>query len=167
MNVEIERKYLLKSIPNKRPAETIQIEQWYFKNDDGIWERARSCHSDINGFYFIHTIKTHISDKSNMEDECSMTLEDFNQFVKNCKKTPKESTVISKTRYVIPHNKDGLYWEVDVFKNNHHLIVAEIEIPSEDYEVKLPKFIKKKLLLDVTGMKQFTNRSLSDKVKTL
>jgi hypothetical protein len=43
--------------------------------------------------------------------------------------------------------------------------IAEIEIPSEDYNLVLPEFISKKSLLEVTGMKQFSNRSLSIKLK--
>jgi CYTH domain-containing protein len=43
--------------------------------------------------------------------------------------------------------------------------VAEIEIPSEDYELEIPEFIQKKNLLEVTGLKQFSNRSLSNRVK--
>ena len=61
MNIEIERKFLLKAIPNKKPIEKIEIFQWYLKNSEGIWERARSCYSNINGFYFTHTIKKSIA----------------------------------------------------------------------------------------------------------
>jgi CYTH domain-containing protein len=55
-------------------------------------------------------------------------------------------------------------WEVDLFKDRCHLIIAEIEIPTEDYDLKIPEFINKKLLMEVTGLKQFTNRSLSIKL---
>jgi len=32
-----------------------------------------------------------------------------------------------------------------------------------EYEVKIPKFINDRLLMEVTGMKQFGNRNLSNK----
>jgi hypothetical protein len=32
-----------------------------------------------------------------------------------------------------------------------------------EYEVQIPKFISDKLLMEVTGMKQFGNRNLSNK----
>ena len=32
-----------------------------------------------------------------------------------------------------------------------------------EFEVKIPKFINDKLLMEVTGMKQFSNRNLSNK----
>jgi CYTH domain-containing protein len=159
MNIEIERKFLLKAIPSKAPSETIQILQWYLKNSDGIWERARSCYSEVKGFYFVHTIKKNIAPGINEEDEKLITSDEFNQFVERCKSS--QSKYISKERLVYP---DGdLKWEVDVFNNGHHLIVAEIEIPSIDYDVQIPKFISDKLLMEVTGMKQFGNRNLSNK----
>ena len=160
MNIEIERKFLLKAIPDKTPDEVIEIFQWYLKNDNGIWERARSCYSDIKGFYFIHTIKKNISPGVNEEDEKYITPEEFNSFVEKCKMS--QSRYISKERLVYK-DKSDLKWEVDVFNNGHHLIVAEIEIPSIDFEIELPTFIKDKLLIEVTGLKQFGNRNLSNK----
>jgi CYTH domain-containing protein len=133
--------------------------QWYLKNSDGIWERARSCYSEVKGFYFVHTIKKNIAPGINEEDEKLITSDEFNQFVERCKSS--QSKYISKERLVYP---DGdLKWEVDVFNNGHHLIVAEIEVPSMEYEVQIPKFISDKLLMEVTGMKQFGNRNLSNK----
>ena len=162
MNIEIERKYLLKAIPNKEPIEIIEIFQWYLKNSEGIWERARSCYSDQKGFYFVHTIKKNIAPGINEEDEKVITPEEFNEFVEKCKVS--QSRYISKERLIYP---DGdLKWEVDVFNNGHHLIVAEIEVPSMEFEVKIPKFINDKLLMEVTGMKQFGNRNLSNKYVT-
>ena len=159
MKLEIERKFLLKSMPDISPSEIIKIDQYYIKNSDGIWERARSCYSDVKGFYFVHTIKKNIAPGINEEDEKVITSEEFNQFVERCKVS--QSKYISKERLIYP---DGdLKWEVDVFNNGHHLIVAEIEVPSMDFEVKIPKFISDKLLMEVTGMKQFGNRNLSNK----
>jgi CYTH domain-containing protein len=166
MKLEIEKKFLLKALPDKKPIESIHINQWYMKNESGIWERARSCYSDKKGFYFIHTIKTYVSEGINMEDEHRMTVDEFNKFVKKCKKS-SEARYISKERLIYPHHKDGLYWEIDLFRNGHHLVVAEIELPNKEYQVELPDFINKKMLLDVTGLSQFSNKNLSNKVKTL
>ena len=165
MNLEIERKFLLKSIPDKKPIDRIKINQWYRKNSSGIWERARSCYSDENGIYFIHTIKTHVSPGVNMEDEKHLTSSDFNDFVKKCKKS-SEARYIFKERFIYEHHEHDLLWEVDVFQNEHHLIVGEIELKSEDYDLTLPKFIKNELLMEVTEFKQFSNKNLSNKVKT-
>ena len=105
MNIEIERKFLLKAIPNKKPIETIEIFQWYLKNSEGIWERARSCYSNINGFYFTHTIKKSIAPGVSEEDEKSITSDEFNQFLENCKE--------SSLRFIEP---SVLNLEIKLFK---------------------------------------------------
>jgi CYTH domain-containing protein len=165
MNIEIERKFLLKALPIKTPIDRIKINQWYRKNSKEIWERARSCYSDEKGIYFIHTVKNSVKIGVNEEIERDLTAEEFNFFVKKCKES-SEARYIFKERLIYPHNKDGLIWEVDVFQNEHHLIVAEIELPTEDYKLKLPKFIKDNLLMEVTHLSQFSNKNLSNNVKT-
>lgn len=50
------------------------------------------------------------------------------------------TAVISKTRYLIINDKNN--WEVDDFHGkNHGLILAELEIPQEDYNVSIPHWI--------------------------
>jgi CYTH domain-containing protein len=160
--IEIERKFLLKSIPDGKPSETIKIKQWYLKVD-GIWERARSMESNIYGIKWVHTIKTRISDSSNIEEERDLSKDEFDDFVKRCKASKQNAKYITKQRRIYPDGE--LKWEVDVFSQKCHIIVAEIEIPTEDYDLKIPDFIQKKNLLEVTGMKQFSNRSLSNRIK--
>jgi len=162
MKLEIERKFLLKAIPDIKPEETIEIFQWYRKNSKGIWERVRSCYSDKKGFYFVHTIKRNIGKGINEEDEKIISADDFNKFVDKCKNEKSQARYISKERLI--YLQDDLKWEVDVFNNGHHLIVAEIEIPTIDYTVEMPDFIKDKLLIEVTGLKQFSNKNLSNHV---
>jgi CYTH domain-containing protein len=165
MNLEIERKFLLKSLPEVQPEQIVEIHQFYFKNQEGIWERARSWSSSNGDLKYIHTIKKNVSKISNLEEEYLMTLKQFNDFKTRCYKTPNESKYIKKVRYIY---KDGdLKWEVDEFNNGYKLIIAEIEIPTEEYEVIAPEFIKDLVLIEVTGMKPFSNRSLSIKIKNL
>jgi CYTH domain-containing protein len=163
MKIEIEKKFLLKAIPDLEPEEIIEIFQWYRKNSAGIWERARSCYSNKKGFYFVHTIKKNIGKGVNEEDEKFITAEEFNKFVDKCRNPKSQARYISKERLVYPQG--DLKWEVDIFNNGHHLIIAEIEIPTEDYKVTIPDFIKDKLLMEVTGLKQFSNKNLSNNVK--
>lgn|SRR5574343_1112072 len=161
-HIEIERKFLLKAMPSREPDEKITIDQWYWKNEKNIWERARTYHSDINGDTWIHTIKKSIGKGINIEDEKSLTKEEFNSFVDKCLIKGNEARFISKERWVY---KDGnLKWEVDKFDNGYHLIVAEIEIPSKDFKFKMPDYIKPLLLMEVTNKKKFSNRNLSLKV---
>jgi len=161
--IEIERKFLLKAMPDILPSEIIKIDQFYFKNKEGIWERVRQYDSNVNGKKWIHTIKYRINDMSNEEVEKEISKKEFDKFKTKCYTNKLNARHIRKERWVYP---DGdLEWVVDLFKDNYHLIIAEIEIPSEDYELNIPEFINKKSLLEVTGLKQFSNRSLSIKLK--
>lgn len=163
--IEIERKFLLKAIPDITPIEKVKIDQFYFKNEEGVWERVRQWDSNINGKKWVHTIKTKISDCSNKEIEKDITKSEYYKFRKMCKANKSNSKFIKKERWIYP---DGdLYWEVDIFKDRCHILIAEIEIPSENYDLKIPEFISKKSLLEVTGMKQFSNRSLSISVSRM
>ena len=78
--IEIERKFLLKGVPDLKPDEVIKIKQWYLKVD-GIWERARSMDSNISGIKWVHTIKTRVSEISNIEEEIYLSETEFNSFV--------------------------------------------------------------------------------------
>jgi CYTH domain-containing protein len=162
MKLEIERKFLLKSLPKTDPKQKVEIDQYYLKNSSGIWERARTWNSSNGDSKFIHTIKKNVSKGVNIEDEYDMTLEQFNDFKEKCLTSPSESRFIKKVRHIYP---DGnLYWEVDEFDNDYKLIIAEIEIPKKTFKLTIPNFIKEVMLLEVTGMKQFNNRNLSLKI---
>ena len=161
--IEIEKKFLLKAMPDVLPTEVVKIDQFYFKNKEGVWERVRQWNSNLYGKRWIHTIKTKISDFSNEEIEKDITKLEYEEFKKGCRQKKSNSRYIKKERWIYP---DGdLYWEVDIFKDKCHIIIAEIEIPSEDYDLNIPEFISKKTLLEVTGQKLFSNRSLSIKLK--
>lgn len=162
MPLEIERKFLLKTLPSLDAKDSIKIEQLYLKNGN-IWERVRSWESIKTGEKkWIHTVKTSMGKGINMEDEKLISEEEFLDFKNLCLTKGSESRQIFKTRHIYPNGK--LYWEVDEFHNDYRLIVAEIEIPNKDYKVEIPKYVSDLILLEVTGLKQFSNRSLSLKI---
>jgi CYTH domain-containing protein len=162
MKLEIERKFLLKSLPKKSPDQSVDIEQFYLKNESGIWERARTWFSSNGDKKYIHTIKKNVSKGVNIEDEYLMEEDDFLKFRDSCFKLNVESRQIKKVRHIY---KDGsLFWEVDEFKDDYQLIIAEIEIPKKTFKLTIPDFIKEVMLLEVTGMRQFNNRNLSLKI---
>lgn len=165
MKLEIERKFLLKSIPTIKADQVVEIEQFYFKNDTGIWERARSWHPKNGKKKYIHTIKKTVSKGVNIEDEHDLNSKEFTLFKDRCRQTPNESKYIKKIRHIY---KDGnLKWEVDEFNWSCNLIIAEIEIPTKDYQIIIPDFLKDLILLEVTGLKPFSNRSLASKIKNV
>lgn len=162
MKLEIERKFIVKSLPSIEPDDVFNIEQYYLKNEQGIWERARTYHSEKTGDSYIHTIKKSVMKGVNMEDEKNLTKKQFEKFKEKCLDNSSESKHISKERWVYSHN--GLKWEVDKFNSGYNLIIAEIEIPTKNFKIEFPKFMKDIILLEVTGLKQFSNRSLSLKL---
>jgi len=162
--IEIERKFLLKSLPDIEPFEKIKIWQYYYKNPEGIWERARQMDFRAKGSAYrryVHTVKTRISEMASEETERELTQKEFLEFRKRCLKYPGNSKMLKKTRYV--YTDGELKWEVDLFETAV-MVIAEIEIPSEDYDLKIPEFISKKNVLEVTSMKQFSNRSIAGKI---
>lgn len=151
MALEIERKFLLKRKPDIKFDETKLISQFYCigKPDFRIRETT------IKGRKTYHlTIKKKISDLTYDEFEKEITKKEFDTKLKKAKR------FIFKVRYIKKVGK--LKWEVDVY-NNLDLVVAEIEIPSEKYHLKLPKFIQDSLIMEVTQFRNFSNKSLSEK----
>ena len=171
MKLEIERKFLLKSIPIENPNIIYYIEQYYLKNQSGIWERVRkyqtvSTFKDIynyliieNSESYLHTIKKSVSKGISSEEERILSFVEYDEFKQNCLKN-NESRFINKFRFVYEIS-DGLKWEVDIFNNGYHLIIGEIEIPRKNYQIIIPDYIKDVILMEVTGIKEFNNRNLS------
>lgn len=167
MELEIERKFLLKRLPQRDPDERIFIHQYYCLID-GIWERARSMDYEIEGkLKYVHTIKKTVSEDytaagANIEIEKEITKEDFENFRKECYLPENNSKYITKTRHLYIHGDRT--WEVDMFHEECRLIIAEVEIPTIEYSLRVPKYISKNSIYEVTGMKEFSNRSISFKI---
>lgn len=157
--IEIEKKFLLKSLPLKKADIIFEIDQYYYKNKDGVWERARTYHNDNLGDRWIHTIKKSISKGVNLENERDMSQKEWKDFVKKCKKPQNQGRFIQKKRHIFSHH--DLFWEVDEFLSGYSLIIAELELPKENHPFEIPWFIGEVHLMELTGMKQFSNRNLS------
>jgi len=64
--------------------------------------------------------------------------------------------VVEKRRHIVPFG--GLTWEVDVFEGRHAgLVMAEVELQSEDQRVELPAWVGR----EVTDDDRYFNASLS------
>ncbi len=64
---------------------------------------------------------------------------------------------VMKKRYLVPAEND-LFWEIDFFEgDNHGLVMAELEVPSADYEFCRPGWLGR----DVTTDDRFGNGSLA------
>ena len=59
-----------------------------------------------------------------------------------------QKPVIDKTRYLLKY--DIHTWEIDVFYgDNQGLVVAEVELSSEDEKINLPFWIKEEVTSDI------------------
>ena len=113
MNLEIERKFLLKRHPHKglseEPDDLVEIQQYYFKNKKGIWERIRRAHYKENdSIIYLHTIKKSISPGIKEEIEKEISQKDFYKYLDKCDRG------IFKNRHIF-NIENGLFWEVDYF----------------------------------------------------
>ncbi|WP_207422952.1 CYTH domain-containing protein [Desertivirga brevis] len=149
MKFEIERKYLLnkdKWANFEKPRGEF-YRQGYILKDPAKTVRVRL--TDSNAYI---TIKGSVEGISRLEYEYEIPLADAIELLDNfC------SSELSKTRYKIPF--DGKIWEVDEFYgDNEGLILAEIELASEDEVYSLPDWIT----IDVTGDTRYYNSRLTD-----
>ena len=131
MAVEIERKFLVDTIPQNKISRSKMVKQGYIVNDERQVVRVRSIDHD----YFL-TIKSTTKGLSRLEFEYAIPEEDARDMFEHlC-----ASSFIEKTRHYIEHQ--GHLWEVDEFQGkNQGLIVAEIELESEDEMFQRPDWI--------------------------
>jgi len=149
MNIEIERKFLVKN--NSFMQESYQkhyIKQGYLNSNKNRTVRIRI--QDNKSFLTIKG-RSNSSGTTRFEWEKEISLEEGQQLFLLC-----EETIIEKYRYLVK-TKNHTY-EVDQFLGeNKGLIVAEIELNSEKDFFEKPDWIGK----EVTGQISYYNSSLS------
>jgi len=152
--LEIERKFLLRRIPELKFDSLQFIKQLYIWNNHmKEFERYRKVTSDF-GINYFYTFKTRISHGIQEEFEHEIDKKEFDKVLKS----KKYDKIITKKRMIF---KDGeITWEIDDFENVK-LIVAEVELPKETYRLKIPKQIKNEMIIEVTGMTEFFNDNLA------
>ena len=131
MALEIERKFLV--IDDSWKPQVVRshvLKQGYLASSPGPTVRIRT--SDESAFL---TIKGKTIGFSRVEFEYEVPMEEALDLLKLSANTP-----IEKTRYII--KADGHVWEIDVFEGaNHGLVLAEVELQSEDEQIVLPSWI--------------------------
>jgi len=146
MALEIERKFLIdiEKLPNLKNG--YEIKQGYIQTKDKTVVRVRV--KDKEAFL---TIKGENVGATRLEYEYVIPLEDANEMLdKLCSKL-----IIDKTRYLVQHKNHT--WEIDIFhQENDGLIVAEVELESEDDTVELPNWVVK----EVTDDSKYYNSNL-------
>ena len=139
MGIEIERKFLIDT--DKLPPLTngYTIRQGYIQTADHTAVRVRI--RDQEAFL---TIKGKSVGASRLEFEYPIPLQDANDMLEAlCR-----SAVVEKVRYLLEH--EGHTWEVDVFEgSNEGLVVAEVELDSEEEAFALPGWVSEEVTDDV------------------
>ncbi|MCL1142795.1 CYTH domain-containing protein [Shewanella gaetbuli] len=148
MSVEIERKYLVTGDEFKSLAhKATRITQGYLNSDKSRTVRVRIMGDE--GFLTIKGI-SNAAGLSRFEWEKPISLAEAKQLLALC-----EPGMIDKTRYLVEFEKQ--VFEVDEFYGeNQGLIVAELELKSEQQTVNLPHWIAS----EVTGDAKYYNSSL-------
>ena len=138
MAIEIEKKFLINHIPFEQVKYAHKIKQGYIVSDKDKVIRIREKDDE----YFI-TIKGNKIGLSRFEFEYKIPKSDANELFKSFCKIGS----ISKTRHYVDYN--GHTWEVDEFHGeNNGLVVAEIELESEDEQFEIPNWVIKEVTAD-------------------
>lgn len=148
MATEIERKFLVKGDFSKEVISSQRIVQGYICSQPGRTVRVR-----IHGEKGFLTIKGPSDDKglSRYEFEQEIPLVDAEQLLKLC-----EPGAIDKVRHLVPIGQH--VWEVDVFHGaNEGLVMAEIELSSEDEPFEKPAWLGE----EVSGDRRYYNSMLT------
>ena len=174
-NVEIERRFLVDGRNDKpwQGGEYIEIQQYYlsevtYENGEVAWcnqmlvkdnrdlgdvRTWRIRHrTDKNGTKIILTTKGKRIGATAKEFEWELPFKLYEKL--NFEGLP---TVV-KTRYLWKGD-DGLLWEVDEFEGSlSGLVIAEVELESEDQHVAIPSWAG----LELTHLKGWSNASLAE-----
>ncbi len=148
MGVEIERKYLVRDLSAVAGLPGIRMRQGYLSVDPERTVRVR-----VAGTRAFLNVKgrTSASGTSRAEFEYEIPVGEAEELLDGLALRP----VIEKTRYRVPSG--GLVWEIDVFGGeNDGLVVAEVELPSDETAVVLPDWIGE----EVTGDARYYNANL-------
>lgn len=145
MPTEIERKFLV-SGSDWRTANPQRISQGYLNRDKHRTVRVR-----VAGAKAYLTIKGATTGASRAEFEYEIPLKDAQSLLLLC-----DGPLVEKLRHRIEYQ--GLTWEVDEFLGeNAGLVVAEVELTSEDQVFSRPPWIER----EVTSDARYYNSNLA------
>jgi adenylate cyclase len=145
MGIEIERKFLVVG-DGWRQGEGLRYSQGYLNRDAQRTVRVR-----IAGEQAFLTVKGVSKGATRSEFEYAIPAGDARQLLELA-----DGPVIEKVRRIVMH--EGSRWELDEFLgDNAGLVVAELELESEDQPFAKPGWLGR----EVTGDPRYYNSSLS------
>jgi CYTH domain-containing protein len=146
VSTEIERKFLVKGEEWRKYSDPVTYSQGYI-----IADAERTVRVRVAGEQGFVTIKGKVEGISRKEFEYLIPKKDAMELFSLC-----INHLVEKKRSKI--NWEGKLWEIDDFSgNNQGLILAEIELSSEDETFSIPPWIGE----EVTGDPRYYNSYLS------
>ena len=146
VGIEIERKYLVVGDEWRDMGVPVRYVQGYLQNNEETVVRIR-----IEGEKAYLTIKGRLKGLSRKEFEYPVPVEDAREMLSLC-----GSEIVEKQRTKI--DWQGKIWEVDEFEGkNKGLLLAEIELESEDESFSIPPWIGR----EVSGDPRYYNSYLA------
>lgn len=158
MNIEIERKYIIKlpdlSILRAQMGYTeSDIVQIYLSSESGITHRIRSRRYGDKTVY-TETKKTRIDKMSVYEDEREISEKEFSVLSKSIDTATKP---IVKKRVTFDYL--GTTVEIDIYPDWQSCAILETELASRDVSVALPEYIE--IVKEVTGDYRYSNAAMA------
>ena len=158
--IEIERKFLIqmpsKELLNRQGTKAKSIVQTYLLPQDNETARVRMI-TEGETVTYVKTVKRRISNLSHFEDEREISLEEYENELKNRDVGKK---TIEKTRYCIDFARHTL--EIDVYPFWSDRAVLEIELSSEDEAFEIPDYIN--IIKEVTDDGRYKNTNLAKEI---
>ena len=146
MAKEIERKFLVVGDAWRELAKGTHYRQGYLNSIKERTVRIRTI--DDKAFM---TVKGPTVGVTRMEFEYEIPYNDCVEMLTHLAEQP----IIEKARYKVPYN--GLVWEIDEFFGvNEGLIVAEVELQTEDQQFEKPEWVGE----EVSGDPRYFNSNL-------
>ncbi len=149
MAIEIERKFLVTSSAYKSAAYSFyDMVQGYIAHENGVSVRIRITDTEA-----VMTIKGPSDSKgmSRYEWNHQISVEDARELLKL-----SQGKIIEKRRYLV-HSGPHVFEIDEFFGENEGLVIAEVELQSENEPFEKPSFIGK----EVTGDRRYYNAYLT------
>lgn len=147
MGKEIERKFLVRGDYKSQAVKAVRMTQAYLSSATGRTVRVRI--KDDRGCLTIKGPSTS-NGMTRYEWEKEIPVDEARELLQLC-----EPGLIDKTRYLVPAG--SLMYEVDEFYgDNEGLVMAEIELPTEDTPFEKPDWVGE----EVTGDARYYNSHL-------
>lgn len=136
MTKEIERKFLVRGRPWHR-SEGVLFSQGYLNRD-----KERTVRVRIQGDRAFLTVKGLTTGATRSEFEYEIPVSDCRELLELC-----DGPVVEKRRHLVAYR--GSTWEVDEFLGeNSGLVIAEIELESEDQPFAKPPWLGREVTAD-------------------